>query len=86
MPTGIDTYCVSTNDICAATGEQWGLYRIRTALRDLPSFDGPKSNGRSFKLFKLSDVLPRLRAKKQWNDEYEAKLFRMISNKEFQDV
>jgi len=86
MPTGIDTYCVSTNDICAATDEEWGLYRIRTALRDLPSFDGPKSNGRSFKLFKLSDVLPRLRAKKQWNDEFEATLLDIVSEKDFQNV
>jgi len=86
MPSGIDSYCVSSIDIRAATGNQWGLYRIRTVLRDLPSIDGPKSNGRSFKLFKLSDVLPRIRAKNQWNGTFEANLFAIISNKELQSV
>ena len=40
MPSGIDSYCVSSFDIRTATDDQWGVYRIRSVLRDLPSIDG----------------------------------------------
>jgi len=82
MPLGIENYCVSSSDIRAATDGSWGLYRIRAAVLGLPSVDGPKTNGRSLKLFRPTDVLPRLRAKKSWTEAYEASLLHIITSKE----
>ena len=84
MPLGIENYCVSSSDISAATGGLWGLYGIRAAIMGLPSVDGPKTNGRSLKLFRPTDVLPRLRAKKSWSEAFEANLINIIQSKEFQ--
>lgn len=84
MPLGIEDYCVSSADVRDATGGSWGLYRIRAAVLGLPSVDGPKTNGRSLKLFRPTDILPRLRAKKSWTEAFEANLLHIIQTKEFQ--
>ena len=84
MPLGIDNYCVSSSDIRDATDGLWGLYRIRAAVLGLPSVDGPRTNGLSLKLFRPTDILPRLRAKKSWSEAYEANLNNIIQSKEFQ--
>lgn len=83
MPLGIDSYCISSSDLRAATDGAWGLYRIRAVVRGLPSIDGPKTNGRSHKLFRPTDLLPRLRAKRQWTETFEASLLQIIQAKEF---
>lgn len=81
MPSGVENYCVSMSDIRAATGGSWGIYRIRSIVHGLPSIDGPKTGGRSYKLFRPSDLFPRLRSKKSWAGGYEANLIDIIRQK-----
>lgn len=83
MPLGIDSYCISSSDLRAATNGAWGLHRVRAIVRGLPSIDGPKTSRRSYKLFRPTDLLPRLRAKPKWTVAFEASLLQIIQAKEF---
>lgn len=83
MPNGIERYCVSIEDIRAATNNEWGIYRSRALVSALPSIDGPKTNGRSCKLFRGSDVLARCRHHTCWTPEFEANLLQSIKQKDF---
>lgn len=82
----IEHYCVSVEDIRTATGEKWGVYRIRALVSALSSIDGPKTKGRSRKLFRGSDILARCRQHARWVPEFETNLLQMIKQKEFSDA
>lgn len=82
MPTGIERFCVSIEDIRAATEYMWGLYRTRALVEGLPSIDGPKTGGRARKLFRASDILLRCRNHPRWFADFEANLLNIIKNKE----
>lgn len=82
MPNGIERFCVSVADILAATNNEWGTYRSRRVVQGLPSLDGPKTGGRSCKLFRASDVIARCRQHSRWAAAHELNLLRMVKEKE----
>lgn len=86
MPDGIERFCVSAQDICAATEYSWRIYRTRAVVDGLPSIDGPKTGGRACKLFRASDVLLRCRAHPRWIADFETNLLHIIKTKELSDA
>lgn len=86
MPRGIDRFCLSIEDILAATEFKWRIYRTRSIVECLPSIDGPKTGGRPCKLYRASDVLLRCRNHRRWLSDYTANLLHIIKTKEFSDA
>lgn len=81
-----EEYTVSIDDLQSATS--FGRYRLRNLIgRSSPSIAAQtKERGAAHRLYRLTEILPRLREHQRWSEEKEAALLNYIFAKEFSDA